>query len=88
MASANGHVEMVQLLLDRGAVSTWGLPTYLPAYPTAPWANLHTHRRSLQNPDLPNFQKNTPLHWACLNGHTAVVEALVKAGASPSALNA
>jgi ankyrin repeat protein len=31
---------------------------------------------------------NTPLHWACLNGHAAVVGVLLGAGASVSALNA
>ena len=31
---------------------------------------------------------NTPLHWACLNGHAAVASALLAAGASASHLNA
>lgn len=31
---------------------------------------------------------NTPLHWACLNGHAQAAELLLAAGASASALNA
>ena len=30
---------------------------------------------------------NTPLHWACLNGHAEATKALLEGGASPSALN-
>ena len=34
-----------------------------------------------------NDDRNTALHWAALNGHARVADALVRAGASPSALN-
>lgn len=30
---------------------------------------------------------NTPLHWACLNGHAGAAEDLLEGGASPAALN-
>jgi ankyrin repeat protein len=31
---------------------------------------------------------NTPLHWACLNGHAEATKVLLEGGASPGALNA
>ncbi|KAF5731967.1 GA-binding protein subunit beta-2 [Tripterygium wilfordii] len=34
-----------------------------------------------------NVEKNTPLHWACLNGQIEVVKKLILAGANVSALN-
>jgi hypothetical protein len=43
---------------------------------------------ALQNPALANAERNTPLHWACLNGQAAAARALLQAGASASALNA
>ncbi|KAK6517010.1 hypothetical protein TWF506_006889 [Arthrobotrys conoides] len=38
--------------------------------------------------NFPNESGNTPLHWACLNGHIEAVKVLVKAGADPGVLNA
>ncbi|EPS39858.1 hypothetical protein H072_6262 [Dactylellina haptotyla CBS 200.50] len=37
--------------------------------------------------NFPNNSGNTPLHWACLNGHLETVKVLVKAGADPGVLN-
>ncbi|KAF6999663.1 hypothetical protein CFC21_015654, partial [Triticum aestivum] len=39
------------------------------------------------NVNSTNLEKNTPLHWACLNGHTEVIKALICAGAIVSVLN-
>lgn len=36
---------------------------------------------------MKNKEGNTPLHWACLNGHVEAVRALMAKSASPSALN-
>ena len=37
---------------------------------------------------MKNGDGNTPLHWACLNGHKAAVERLMGRGASAAVLNA
>ncbi|KAG2394606.1 uncharacterized protein HKW66_Vig0180160 [Vigna angularis] len=91
MAAANGHVDIVEYLIIKGVSEPlvdcysrsrrflsdiksyrWPLPTY-----------------SLSKSDLnaPNEEKNTPLHWACLNGHVEVVKKLILAGANVSVLN-
>ncbi|CAN0905470.1 Ankyrin repeat-containing protein P16F5.05c [Linum grandiflorum] len=46
-------------------------------------------RTRLEGQDLnaSNEEKNTALHWACLNGHSEVVKRLILAGASLCALN-
>lgn len=41
----------------------------------------------LQDATCANGEGNTPLHWACLNGHEEVIRALLAADATPSALN-
>ena len=40
-----------------------------------------------QTPGAANEEGNTPLHWACLNGHAAAASLLLAAGASASHLN-
>ena len=54
-------------------------PSLLPARPPHP---------ETQDVHVINTERNTPLHWAALNGHARVAEALVRAGANASALNA
>ncbi|KAG8079466.1 hypothetical protein GUJ93_ZPchr0007g4297 [Zizania palustris] len=41
----------------------------------------------IHNVNVVNLEKNTPLHWACLNGHIEIIKALICSGASVSALN-
>lgn len=68
MASANGHADIVGLLLAAGAVSAQQLlcsersdPVYL--------CRTCCVRQAV---NMTNAQGNTPLHWACLNGHVQV----------------
>ncbi|KAJ6261554.1 hypothetical protein Dda_4224 [Drechslerella dactyloides] len=49
-------------------------------------AGASPYLRTLVN--WPNGSGNTPLHWACLNGHIEAVKALIAAGADPGVLNA
>lgn len=41
----------------------------------------------MQEPGARNAEGNTPLHYACLNGHVAIVRQLMMNGANASELN-
>ena len=98
MAAANGHTEIIKLLLEAGAVSgryECGLHvcgrcgchrTHAP-----PIARELKYLPSIptlyQNVSAANEEGNTPLHWACVNNQAQVADALLAAGASASALN-
>ena len=41
----------------------------------------------MQEPGAKNHEGNTPLHYACLNGHVTIVKQLMMTGASASELN-
>ncbi|PKU73543.1 Ankyrin repeat domain-containing protein 2 [Dendrobium catenatum] len=51
------------------------------------YSNFASVSRSMQDVNASNNEKNTPLHWACLNGKKEVVKALILAGATVSLLN-
>ncbi|KAK6356819.1 hypothetical protein TWF718_001160 [Orbilia javanica] len=101
MAAANNHVEVIEYILSLEAPplatpvahpeissssnntsATTSAFTSEGTTITLPSSYLHT----LLN--FPNESGNTPLHWACLNGHIQAVKALVEAGADPGVLNA
>jgi hypothetical protein len=96
MACANGHLTIVQRLLAAGAVRCCCRcclsppPPLLAAAafsPLTPPPPRPLPPRVQQNWDVRNPEHNTPLHWACLNGHIEVVRALMDAGAAATALN-
>ncbi|EWC47468.1 hypothetical protein DRE_00436 [Drechslerella stenobrocha 248] len=101
MAAANNHVDVVNWILSLEQpplVSSGGPQAALPdstltaaATGSAAASMLPTTAPSLYLHTLlnyPNSNGNTPLHWACLNGHIEVVKALAGAGADPGVLNA
>ena len=78
MASANGHADVVSALIAAGAVKA--LPTlacHRPASPTS-LSSIHPSYFNMlgvagaQEVCPRNAEGNTPLHWACLNGHQQV----------------
>ncbi|XP_062187499.1 uncharacterized protein LOC133890892 [Phragmites australis] len=84
-AAAAVTAEQAQDLID----AVLGTMTWRTSSPCSPlvfhWTPLI--RKAAQNVNATNLEKNTPLHWACLNGHIEVIKALICAGASVSALN-
>ncbi|KAK6333727.1 hypothetical protein TWF730_003910 [Orbilia blumenaviensis] len=99
MAAANNHVEVVEYILSldppplatpvvhpevSSSSASSGLPNITSDGTTIKLPSQYLH--TLLN--FPNESGNTPLHWACLNGHIQAVKALVQAGADPGVLNA
>ena len=74
------------------AESIYDLPTILPNHPEKhPMTIRFVSRWQLQLPRLPRSILGargwTPLHWPAQNGHAAVVEQLISAGATVDAAN-
>ncbi|THG01010.1 hypothetical protein TEA_029323 [Camellia sinensis var. sinensis] len=111
MASANGHLDIVDYLIRNGVkMSEMGLDIQLMSdmfmlalnlcimsksnvtyvlYESREFSRIESppHPQRKQDVNASNVEKNTPLHWACLNGHIEVVKNLILAGASVSVLN-
>ena len=89
-AATNNHLEMVRMLLKRGA--SVDLQTNLgdtALMKAASYDHLSTVLVLLQhsaNPDLQNNNGFTALIWAALEGREACVKALLRAETSPAAL--
>ncbi|KAL9333807.1 hypothetical protein Peur_073946 [Populus x canadensis] len=76
MAAANGHLDIVEYLINQGVVRVHA------CFPFQVLGDL-----GFWDLNASNEEKNTPLHWACLNGHIEVVKKLILAGASLGILN-
>ncbi|KAH0419847.1 hypothetical protein CcaCcLH18_14269 [Colletotrichum camelliae] len=84
-ASRNGHMEMVRLLLEKGAdmnaVDNEGqTPMYVASYYGHLDVLQHLIKRGADK-DIPNKDSWTPLYTASRNGHLEVVRLLVQNGA-------
>lgn len=80
LAASSGHTEMVRLLLDHGA----GMDLLVAAV----IGDIDATNRLLEEDEDVNVRDadmNTPLHFACREGHEAVVKALILRGADVSA---
>ncbi|URE26767.1 Ankyrin repeat [Musa troglodytarum] len=77
MAAANGHLEIVEYLIQNGALDGMHLSFFF----------FYDDASMKQDLNALNSEKNSPLHWACLNGHIEVVKLLIQGGASVSLLN-
>ena len=82
-ASCNGHLDVVQYLLDRGAGQEYAKRSSLVESKT----ESKTQDVSVKKQD-PSKSVNSPLHWASFKGHLPIVWALLKANLSPYDIDA
>ncbi|MCJ1398979.1 hypothetical protein MMC11_002181 [Xylographa trunciseda] len=82
MAAANGHIEIIHLLLscDPSATS-YNAPLALSNRASSSTPALHSLISAR------NLAGNTALHYACLNGHLEAAKLLLAAGADPTIVN-
>lgn len=81
-AVRNSDSQMVQLLLDRG----FKVPSAVTICQTYLWYDLQLAElllRSGMNPNLPNWERITPLHHMAGQGNISAAELFLKYGANP-----
>ncbi|KAF6176376.1 hypothetical protein GIB67_011165 [Kingdonia uniflora] len=87
MAAGNGHLGIVEYLIRKGVANpAIGVPCKCNR-DTAKVARSKAGLSGSEDLNPLNLENNTPLHWACLNGHIQVVKTLILAGASVTRLN-
>lgn len=90
MAAANGHVDVIRLLLDKGAVRMNYVSfdvIFCISNGTCVKLSKSDPRRCLQSVDIANTEGNIPLHWACINGQKEAVCVLMENLSNASKLN-
>jgi ankyrin repeat protein len=82
-AAANGHVDVVKLLIENGAdVNLKGEAWYGPLHAAAARGHIEVVKILLENgADVNIFHQNKPLHNAAMNGHIEVAQILLAHGA-------
>jgi len=86
-AAANGHLDVVKLLIENGAdVNLKGEAWYGPLHAAASKGYIEVVKILLENgADVNIFQQNKPLHNVAMNGHIEVAEILLAHGADINA---
>lgn len=86
-AAANGHLDVVKLLIENGAdVNLKGEAWYGPLHAAAAKGHIEVVKILLENgADVNIFHHNKPLHNAAMNGHIEVAEILLAHGADINA---
>jgi ankyrin repeat protein len=86
-AAANGHLDVVKLLIENGAdVNLKGEAWYGPLHAAAAKGHIEVVKILLENgADVNIFHQNKPLHNAAMNGHIEVAEILLANGADINA---